>query len=386
MKRIITSFIVIMLFVNAVLIVNIRAKAEGTIECYDSQFPQSDAGWTIDNGTILDDRVYLYDDSSGDIHATLTLPRVENLYSINISAIRTSTPVLPTGWLNITILVKKSSQNSGLAQTVMNYIIWETSTIYFPANIEGDEIVVVAHLLEGVPPSHATAINIGRICLNPRDPFTETPTGTLPTSLPASNTPSPTLTVTPGGPSVTPIIDSLSSQSTLGPFIDDPSSCSSTSCGIMPPVPKFPTVDLPTVTRVLSFTPRPTATITPTPEPQGTQTAQAMMAGVSTTVNDYKNTSSTLVAANSTPSIELNGETQTIDSVMTTLTDPAITFFGTIKGFAALPTNRVYQVLFFAILLVIFVVLIKLATFFFPLIKKFILFILELLQSIPFFG
>lgn len=316
----------------------------------------------------------------------------------------TPTPEIPTATLETYTPVPTNTPNPTITRTPTSQPT-ETRTPT-PTNT----------FIPGVTPTNTLRPGASYTPTITNTPFaTLTPYGTpAPSNTPTSTgsatyTPSPTITLlptlTPGGSGgggliigTLPAIPSPSNGTVSKAFwatIPPPDKCAGpfNGCGALPwPIPPFPTFQSPTplpglaiqatATVLRSPTPAPAVTVTAlTGTPNGTQVPSSL----STIEGNFQGQISTMIA-NSTPSaaIAINSTPVTVTSFIDEVSGGAQTFVGYAKGIGMLSGSRLGDLLLFLLLCVLFVALIKFLIFFVPLVLRFINFVVQVIQAIPF--
>jgi len=212
-------------------------------------------------------------------------------------------------------------------------------------------------------------------------------------ALAQTSTPTPTVTLTPS-PTNTLTNEERAQLSTIAP----PRQCGTifTPCGALPwSVPIFPTAAIasptirptvPSPTPIpMTATPNPTATTSGTPgTPVATSTPVSGgidINGISTLVGGFNNSASTLAAVGNTP-IEVSGTPQGIGQLAAGMGGDIGTLFSAMRGVQAATNNHVLGGIGFIFLVLIFVLLVKLATLFLPVILSFIHLLLQVIQTL----
>jgi hypothetical protein len=430
MRRLIVLLIVILILMSGSMPTPTRARAEVN-DCDQYPFPGGSFGWHIVTGTLSDPNVLSPSDRD-DIEVYLDLGTDIRLYTIGVNAYLN--PLATFTWYTTKkfYFVDVTLEDAGghvvdIRRISFNQVSWNYGEAYFNGTSArrirflGQRSVFVGGT-DGTIGGHAFGLNVRKICtvLIPGDP-TETPTGATPTpsqtrTATATTVPSitatPTATLTPSetptgtiaptntpGPTNTPAPTGTTAGSLqatvpsfLTPDLGDQCSDAFNPCGVMPfPVPDFPTVGglvSPTAFGV-GGTPSPGATGTPAYDPSSTvnPTIAVVITGVGSGLSDQSDTLNTMTSSmgsglNGTPQFSLNGTPQTVAILSTEIGGNAGTFVGYVKGITLLGNSRLFSMLLFFFLCIVFVVTVRIITFMVPMIIKLVQFILEVVQTI----
>jgi hypothetical protein len=394
------------------------AAAQTGVFCSDQStlFPYTSHGWTIQQGNQSGNEVRSNAPLSGVVSVRYRLGGNSELpisaYSVRVQVYRTNPfpdpPVLTIAASNLDLGTYRVVARRYWTTT----LAWQEMQLYLQPISIGPTYYLFFETTAS--PLDQVAIRVIEVCASSQVDITATSTGTLtpsptvttpPITATPTDTPIPTDTPTPTtGPSPTPGPTSTAPPPTgtalPGPAISTrsvfrtipaPSSCNDpfNPCGVNP----FPRIDMPTlaIASPQPYTPYPTysgpSTFAPFSTPTGVSAGTGTPSGTGTGtpsgtgtpgLANLGNLAGTLAAQPT--GFGINGTPMAVAGLATQIAG-AGQFVGVAKGVTLLGRNKVYELLLFLFLCVMFAFAVHMAIFFLPSVIRIIQYVLEIIRT-----
>jgi hypothetical protein len=154
-------------------------------------------------------------------------------------------------------------------------------------------------------------------------------------------------------------------------------------------IPIFPTIDLPSPTVMPTntaqpITTTPSQTLTPTPSVTGatiTPTGAIDLGAVQTLAGNFYNLAATMQDIGTADVYDASGTPASLSGISAGFSTSIPNIFSTVRGVLAATNNRAMSIVAFLFICVLFVILVYLAGFMFPVFMRIITFILEIIRT-----
>lgn len=377
--------IVIVSILCAFLVMPTRVEAQ-SVTCLNYNWPNEDQGWDIVSGSVngLDVESInsiaptVVGNAGKRIEVILTVPSAKRFRNVEVLAFSTSNQV--------TSLTYETSLGGNLMETFKfgsnRPNQWLPNIVYF----RGQPADTLRIILELETPTNKLGLRVKQVCTEFAVTMTPTSSKTSTPSNTPSITPTASLTWTPGGPTptppplttdtLTPSLEPLFQDEGLFATIPPPEQCANVGnpCGVMPfPLPEFTAISFQSPVPVTSVALQasktmisPPLTVTPggpTLTPHDGESAISIYAtNLASAANDIIQTPSLL---------DNHDQEMTIRDQANEIGTYAGSFFGIVRAIQSLFLGKTGTIIFFLLLIVGFIVLVRLILFVIPIILAF---------------